>query len=256
MLFANFHFQISTMNKRDFLKTLSLIRFASASKFSFAGQTPVFTGKQSLDNGFGGFKLPELGFTYDALEPHIDKRTMEIHHTKHHAAYIKNLNEALKGSALEGKTIETILTSISAKDNTLKNNGGGHYNHMLFWKILTPKSSKAPSGNLLKAIETKFGSFDKFKELFSAEAKTRFGSGWAWLSVNSKKELFISSTQNQENPLMTKIVKEAGYPVLALDVWEHAYYLNYQNKRVDYISAFWNVVNWAEVEQRYLSAIQ
>jgi Fe-Mn family superoxide dismutase len=244
------------MNKRDFLKTLSLIGFASVTKFSFAGNPPVFTGKQSLDNGFGGFKLPELGLGYDELEPHIDKRTMEIHYTKHHAAYVKNLNEATKGTELEGKDIESILSYVSPKDNALKNNGGGHYNHMLFWKILIPKSSKAPSGELLKAIETTFGSFDKFKELFSAEAKTRFGSGWAWLSVNSKKELFISSTQNQENPLMTKIVKEAGYPVLALDVWEHAYYLNYQNKRVDYISAFWNVVNWTEVEQRYLSAIQ
>lgn len=168
-----------------------MIGFASVSKFSFAGNTPVFTGKQSLDNGFGGFKLPELGFTYDALEPHIDKRTMEIRHTKHHAAYIKNLNEALKGLALEGKTIETILTTISARDNALRNNGGGHYNHSLFWKLLSPKSTKAPSGELLKPFETKFGSFEKFKELFSAEAKTRFGSGWAWLSVNSKKELFI-----------------------------------------------------------------
>lgn len=230
--------------------------FASISKYTLAGNQSVFSGKQSLDNGFGGFKLPELGLGYDELEPHIDKRTMEIHYTKHHATYVKNLNEATKGTELEGKAIESILTYISPKDNALKNNGGGHYNHTLFWKLLTPKSSKVPSGELLKAIEAKFGSFDKFKELFSAEAKTRFGSGWAWLSVNSQKELFISSTQNQENPLMTKIVKETGYPVLALDVWEHAYYLNYQNKRSDYISAFWNVVNWTEVENRYLDAIQ
>ncbi len=198
------------------------------------------------------FELPALPYAPDALEPHIDKATMEIHHGKHHNAYVTNLNKALEGSDLANKSIEDILTTISKASPAIRNNGGGHYNHSLFWTLLTPKSSGKPSGDLLSAIEKKFGSFEKFKEDFATAATGRFGSGWAWL-ISNKGELDITSTPNQDNPLMD-VAEKKGFPLLGLDVWEHAYYLKYQNKRPDYITAFWNVVNWDEVSKRFASS--
>lgn len=196
------------------------------------------------------YSLPELGYSYDALEPYIDKATMEIHYSKHHAAYIANLNNAIKGTDAEKLPLSEIISNISKYPVAVRNNGGGHYNHSLFWKMLSPKSSGAPKGKLADALNSTFGSLEKFKEEFESAAKTRFGSGWAWLSVDSNGKLFVSSTPNQDNPLMD-VVDKKGTPVLCLDVWEHAYYLKYQNRRPDYVSAFWSVVNWAEVERRY-----
>jgi Fe-Mn family superoxide dismutase len=195
------------------------------------------------------FKLPELPYAYDALEPYIDARTMEIHYTKHHAAYTNNLNNLVASSGADNQSIEQILSEISKHPAGIRNNGGGFYNHNLFWSFMSPRGGGKPSGSLLKAIETDFGSFDAFKEKFSAAAATRFGSGWAWL-VKSEGKLVVTSTPNQDNPLMD-IAEVKGVPILALDVWEHAYYLNYQNRRPDYIAAFWNVVNWAEAEKRF-----
>jgi superoxide dismutase, Fe-Mn family len=196
------------------------------------------------------FELPKLDYAYTALEPYIDAQTMEIHHSKHHAAYTNNLNAAVQGTEHENKSIEELLSNISKLPTAIRNNGGGFYNHNLFWKVMKPNGGGSPSGDLLDAINKYFVSFDKFKELFSSAAATRFGSGWAWLIVNDKKELVISSTPNQDNPLMD-VSDVKGFPVLGLDVWEHAYYLKYQNKRPDYISAFWNVINWDEVATRF-----
>ena len=195
------------------------------------------------------FKLPELPYSYDALEPYIDTRTMEIHHTKHHAAYTNNLNNILAGTDAEALSIEQILSEVLKYPVGVRNNAGGFYNHNLFWSLMSPNGGGKPSGDLLKAIETDFGSFEAFKEKFSTAAATRFGSGWAWL-VRSEGKLVVTSTANQDNPLM-EIADVKGIPILALDVWEHAYYLNYQNRRPDYINAFWSVVNWAEAEKRY-----
>ncbi len=194
------------------------------------------------------FELPKLDYAYDALEPHIDARTMEIHHSKHHAGYTNNLNAAVKGSDLEGKSIEDILSGVSGQSVAVRNNGGGFYNHNLFWKVMSPNGGGAPTGEVLQAIEKNFGSFDAFKDEFSKAAATRFGSGWAWLVKQKDDSLVITSTPNQDNPLMD-LAEVKGTPVLALDVWEHAYYLKYQNLRPDYISAFWNVVNWDEVSK-------
>ena len=194
------------------------------------------------------FELPKLDYAYDALEPHIDARTMEIHHTKHHAAYTTKLNDAIAGSDLESKSIEEILGGISNLSAGIRNNGGGFYNHNLFWKVMGPNGGGAPAGDLGGAIDQAFGSFDKFKEEFSNAAATRFGSGWAWL-VQTDSGLVVSSTPNQDNPLMDD-VDVKGNPILGIDVWEHAYYLHYQNRRPDYIAAFWNVINWNEVASR------
>ncbi|MCC5929351.1 MAG: superoxide dismutase [Cyclobacteriaceae bacterium] len=199
------------------------------------------------------FELPALPYAKDALEPHIDAMTMEIHHGKHHAAYVNNLNNAIKGTEAESKSLEEIMAGISSYSAAVRNNGGGHYNHSLFWQILTPNGKGAPSGELANAINSKFSSFDKFKEDFAAAAATRFGSGWAWLSVDASGELFVSSTPNQDNPLMD-VAEKKGTPILGLDVWEHAYYLKYQNKRPDYIAAFWSVVNWDKVAELYAAA--
>ncbi|MBX2950541.1 MAG: superoxide dismutase [Crocinitomicaceae bacterium] len=195
------------------------------------------------------FELPQLPYAYDALEPHFDARTMEIHHTKHHQAYTTNLNAAIAGTDLEGKKIEEILKA-SADKPAVRNNGGGFYNHNLFWTILSPNGGGQPTGELGAAINSTFGSFDAFKEEFSKAAATRFGSGWAWLSVDGGK-LMISSSPNQDNPL---IEGSSATPILGLDVWEHAYYLHYQNRRPDYISAFFNIINWDEVAKRYAAA--
>ena len=200
------------------------------------------------------FELPKLGYGYDALEPYIDAQTMEIHHSKHHAAYTNNLNEALKGTESENISIETLLKNLSKQIVAVRNNGGGFYNHSLFWTMMKPKGEGKPFGDLLDAINKYFNSFDKFKEIFSNVATTRFGSGWAWLIVNDKKELVVGSTPNQDNPIMD-VSDLKGFPILCLDVWEHAYYLKYQNKRPDYIAAFWNVINWEEVARRFKLAI-
>jgi Fe-Mn family superoxide dismutase len=201
------------------------------------------------------FQLPALPYAFDALEPHIDAHTMEIHHGKHHAAYTNNLNAAIAGTPLEGQTIEQILANISQHSPAIRNNGGGYYNHNLFWEIMSPDGGGEPSAqmNIAKAIDRDFGSFEEFKKQFTAAATTRFGSGWAWLCTDADDKLFITSTPNQDNPLMD-VADKKGTPVLGLDVWEHAYYLNYQNRRPDYISAFFNVINWQEVTRRYNDA--
>ena len=198
------------------------------------------------------FKLPELGYAYDALEPNIDAKTMEIHHTKHHQGYTNNLNNAIKGTNLEGKSIEDILTNLDMDNAAVRNNGGGFYNHSLFWTVMNPEGKGRLSGDLKSAIEDAFGSFDAFKDAFSKAAATRFGSGWAWLCVHKGGKVEVCSTANQDNPLMPNVT--CGTPILGLDVWEHAYYLNYQNRRPDYIEAFFNVINWNEVERRFAEA--
>jgi Fe-Mn family superoxide dismutase len=196
------------------------------------------------------FELAKLNYAYTALEPYIDAQTMEIHHSKHHAAYTNNLNAAVQGTENEGKPISELLAGVSKLSVAVRNNSGGFYNHNLFWEVMKPNGGGSPTYDLLDAINKYFGSFDTFKELFSAAAATRFGSGWAWLVVNDKKELVIGSTPNQDNPLMD-VSELKGKPILGLDVWEHAYYLKYQNRRPDYIAAFWNVINWDEVAKRF-----
>jgi Fe-Mn family superoxide dismutase len=198
------------------------------------------------------FELPSLPYAFDALEPHFDARTMEIHHGKHHNAYVTNLNNAIAGTDLEGKSLEELM-KVAGSNTAVRNNGGGHWNHSMFWQILSPKGGGAPSGELAAAIDAKFGSFDAFKETFNKAAATRFGSGWAWLCVDAKKELCVCSSPNQDNPLMD-VAECPGTPIMGLDVWEHAYYLHYQNRRPDYIAAFWNVINWEEVSKRYAAA--
>lgn len=203
--------------------------------------------------------LPALPYALDALEPHIDARTMEIHHGKHHNAYVTNLNKALEGQdALAAKSIDDLVADLSTVPESIRgavrNNGGGHWNHTFFWSSMGPNAGGAPSGELASAIDAAFGSFDAFKEKFAAAGATRFGSGWAWLCAKSDGSLAVCSTPNQDNPLMTGVAECLGTPLLGLDVWEHAYYLNYQNRRPDYIAAFWNVVNWTAVAERYATA--
>ena len=196
------------------------------------------------------FELPKLPYDYNALEPHIDARTMEIHHGKHHNGYTNNLNNAIAGTDLEGKSIEEILTGLDLANGAVRNNGGGFYNHALFWSTMSPNGGGTPTGALAEAIDAAFGSFDAFKDAFSKAAATRFGSGWAWLCVHKGGKVEVCSTPNQDNPLMPEVGCE-GFPILGLDVWEHAYYLNYQNRRPDYIAAFFNVVDWAAVSALY-----
>ncbi|NND15971.1 MAG: superoxide dismutase [Eudoraea sp.] len=196
------------------------------------------------------FELPNLSYAYDALEPHIDARTMEIHHTKHHNGYTTKLNAAITGTALEGKSIDDILKSLDMSNMAVRNNGGGYYNHVLYWDIMSPHGGGTPDGDLGKAIADAFGSFDGFKDKFSAAAATRFGSGWAWLCAHEGGKVDICSTPNQDNPLMPD-TGCGGHPILGIDVWEHAYYLNYQNRRPDYINAFFEVINWERVAQLY-----
>ena len=196
------------------------------------------------------YELPALPYAHDALEPHIDTTTMQIHHGKHHQAYVTNLNKALEGAADTGRPLEELMRGLDMTNMAVRNNGGGHYNHSLFWTVMAPNAGGLPGGELAAAIERDFGSFDAFKEKFSTAGATRFGSGWAWLCVHAGGRLEVCSTPNQDNPLMPG-VGCGGTPILGMDVWEHAYYLHYQNRRPDYISAFWNVVNWAEVGRRY-----
>mgnify|MGYP003600561513 FL=1 len=196
------------------------------------------------------FELPQLPYAYDALEPNIDARTMEIHHTKHHNAYTTNLNAAVAGTDMEGKTIENILINLDMKNMAVRNNGGGFYNHNLFWTVMAPNGGGLPTGDLLAAIEAAFGTFDEFKASFSKAGATQFGSGWAWLCTHKGGKVSVCGTPNQDNPLMPG-VGCGGTPILGMDVWEHAYYLHYQNRRPDYIEAFFNVINWTEVARRF-----
>jgi superoxide dismutase, Fe-Mn family len=199
------------------------------------------------------FSLPELPYSPTALEPHIDARTMEIHHGKHHNAYVTNLNNVLNGTEHADKSLEDLMSIVSTLGPAVRNNGGGHWNHTMFWQIMSPTGGGAPTGDLAAAIDAAFGSFDEFKTQFAQAAATRFGSGWAWLCVDGEGKLMITSTPNQDNPLMD-LAEKKGHPILCLDVWEHAYYLNYQNRRPDYVGAWWNVVNWEEVARRFSAA--
>ncbi len=196
------------------------------------------------------FELPKLRYAYNALEPYIDARTMEIHHSKHHAAYTNNFNNAIAGTPLENKSILDIFSGLDMNNKAVRNNGGGYYNHDLFWKVMSPNAGGEPQGELAKAIHAAFGSFEAFKDAFSKAAATQFGSGWAWLCVHKGGKVEVCSTPNQDNPLMPGVPCQ-GFPILCLDVWEHAYYLNYQNRRPDYINAFFNVINWDEVAKNY-----
>ena len=199
------------------------------------------------------FELPDLPYAFDALAPHIDAKTMEIHHDKHHGGYVTKLNAAVEGTPQADMSLEDLMKNVGSTSTAVRNNGGGHYNHSLFWKVLSPDGGGQPSGDLASAIDSAFGSYDAFKEDFTQAAGTRFGSGWAWLIVDSNGTLKVTSTPNQDSPMMD-VAETHGTPILGLDVWEHAYYLNYQNKRPDYISAFWNVVNWDQVSKNYEAA--
>ncbi len=254
------------MEKRTFLKTGFFLGLAAAStslldacktaaKSSSTGVAPVIPAPKMKRTG--PFTLPPLGYDAAALEPHIDKMTMEIHHDRHHDTYVKNLNDAVKDTKYVDYELEDIVSRITTaeEDKKIRNNAGGHWNHSFFWRIIAPGGGTMPDGALLAVINGTFGSYDKFKEQFATSAKGVFGSGWAWLSVGKDKKLFISNTPNQDNPLMMQIAKQTGTPILGLDVWEHAYYLKYQNKRPDYITAFYNVINWKEVGMRYEKAL-
>ena len=240
------------MQKAALLGTGSLIASAS-------GGTDLLKNISSEVNPENGFSLPPLPYAYDALEPSIDKQTMEIHHTKHHQAYVNNLNKALSemqwNKTADKSSLEDICKNVSRYNTAVRNNAGGHYNHSLFWTLMKPAGGNAAAGALAEALNSTFTSMENFKTSFSDKAKTVFGSGWAWLVVDSNKKLSIGSTPNQDNPLMD-VSEFKGTPILGLDVWEHAYYLKYQNKRTDYISAWWNVVNWDEVSRLYSLAIK
>ncbi len=235
------------MNRRGFFYNLGVL-----STLTLLSKNNLFSNTKIRKETMSKFELPALPYAYNALESNIDAKTMEIHHTKHHNGYVNNLNAAVEGTELEGKSLEELLKNVSTLSPAVRNNGGGHFNHSLFWTIMGPNKGGSPSGELAEAITSTFGSFDAFKDQFSKAAATRFGSGWAWLTVTDNK-LVISSTPNQDNPLMD-VAEVKGTPILGLDVWEHAYYLNYQNRRPDYISAFWNVVNWDAVAERYKAA--
>jgi Fe-Mn family superoxide dismutase len=241
------------MERRKFVKSVGLVTAAAYVSPKVIGNNQVTVSNSGNDSA-PALEFPALPYAYDALEPYFDARTMEIHYDKHHRAYFTNYVNAIKGTPLEGMAVTEVFASISKQPDAVRNNGGGYYNHIFFWNNLAAKSA-GPSAELSAAISKSFGSFDKFRETFSTAGKTRFGSGWAWLYLNSDKNLVVGSTPNQDNPLMD-ISTVKGTPVLTLDVWEHAYYLKYQNKRADYIDAFWNVVNWEEVNKRYAAALK
>lgn len=240
------------MKRRTFIKSIPV-------SIPLAGATMGYAQKSISQiknvNKTMAFELPALPYAHNALEPHIDARTMEIHHGKHHQAYVTNLNNAVAADAnAQGKTLEELNASISKFAPAIRNNGGGHWNHAFFWSIMGPNGGGEPKGEVAFAINGAFGNFDNLKKEFATAGTTRFGSGWAWLCVDANKNLFVSSTPNQDNPLMD-IADKKGTPILGLDVWEHAYYLNYQNRRPDYIGAFWNVINWEAVNERFVKAI-
>lgn len=245
------------MKKRKFIKTTSTMVVAAAISPMIACKADIKDAvKDDVKSAVKGsmskssFELPALPYSFDALAPNIDATTMEIHHDKHHAGYVRKFNAALEGSAFAGKGLNEILAGIGPDDIGLRNNGGGHYNHSLFWSVMSPNGGGVPKGDLSDAINASFDSFDTFKEEFGKAAKTRFGSGWAWLVKGADNKLFVTSTPNQDNPLMSNIEGKKGTPILGLDVWEHAYYLNYQNRRGDYVGNFFNVINWDEVAKR------
>jgi Fe-Mn family superoxide dismutase len=241
------------MERKVFLKNMGLgiVGFLYAAK-SFAEEPKNL--KNITMEKFDIHVFPALPYAYDALEPYFDARTMEIHYDRHHRAYFNNFTAAIKGTSLENSTIEQIFSKVSEAGDTVRNNGGGFYNHVFFWNNLAQRSA-GPSADLTAALTKEFGTFEKFKELFSNSAKTRFGSGWAWLYVTADKKLAVGSTPNQDNPLMD-VSAIKGIPLLTIDVWEHAYYLKYQNKRADYVEAFWNVINWEEVSKRFKEAVR
>ena len=241
------------MERRRFVKSAGLAAAAAYISPKVIGNNQVTVSAYGIESA-PALEFPALPYAYDALEPYIDARTMEIHYDKHHRAYFTNYVNAIKGTPLETMAVTDVFASISKQPDPVRNNGGGYYNHIFFWNNLAAKSA-GPSAELSAAITKSFGSFDKFKETFSNAGKTRFGSGWAWLYLNSDKNLAVGSTPNQDNTLMD-ISPIKGTPLLTLDVWEHAYYLKYQNKRADYIDAFWNVVNWEEVNKRYAAAVK
>ena len=236
------------MERRKFFKAVGLMTAAAYVSPGILGSNQTQVKAAGIE-GVPATEFPPLPFAYEALEPYIDARTMEIHYDKHHRAYFTNFTNAVKGTALEGKPLSEIFSGISKQTDAVRNNGGGYYNHLFFWRNLG-KGTSGPSKELSSALVKTFGSVDKFKEVFNTAAKTRFGSGWAWLYIGTDKNLAVTSSPNQDNPLMD-ISPVKGTPLLTLDVWEHAYYLKYQNKRPDYIDAFWNVVNWDEVNRRY-----
>jgi Fe-Mn family superoxide dismutase len=240
------------MERRHFIKNLGLgVAATFVAGKAYSGQ--INNSKNIIMEDFQKLEFPALPYAYDALEPYIDARTMEIHYDKHHRAYFNNYVNAVKGTAYENMPVEKVFAQVSSAGDAIRNNGGGYYNHTIFWHNLG-KGSAGPSPELSEALTKTFGSFDKFKETFSTAAKTRFGSGWAWLYMTPDKKLAVSSSPNQDNMLMD-LSPVKGTPLLALDVWEHAYYLKYQNKRPDYVEAFWNVVNWDEVNRRYKKAL-
>ena len=247
---------MSKSSRRKFLQQAALITAGSMAA-SISSAENIFMKGSEVKNPAQDFTLPPLPYAYDALEPHIDKMTMEIHHTKHHQAYVNNLNKALMelGKKDSHGSLEEICKTASTFNTAVSNNAGGHFNHSMFWKLMKPTGGGNPSGTLGDAINSSFTSFDNFKTAFSDRAKSVFGSGWTWLLFDVKKKLFIGTTRNQENPLMD-ITELEGVPILAIDVWEHAYYLKYQNKRADYISAWWNVVNWEEASRLFSLAMK
>ena len=250
------------MKKRQFLKLTGILGAGvvvapfmacsdTAKPAENAPETPEVPAEMAAATVF---TLPELGYAFDALAPNIDAMTMEIHHGKHHAGYVRKLNAALESAPqFGGMTLAEILGAVTDEDTGVRNNGGGHFNHSMYWKTISPSEANAPTGALLEAITAAFGSVEAFSEAFFKAAKTRFGSGWAWLSKDDAGKLFISSTPNQDNPMMTNVVEQAGTPILGIDVWEHAYYLNYQNKRGDYITAFMELINWDEVAKNFMA---
>jgi Fe-Mn family superoxide dismutase len=241
------------MERRKFVKSVGLAAAAAYVGPKVLGNDQAGVKSSNLA-GVPATEFPALPYAYDALEPYIDARTMEIHYDRHHRAYYTNFMNAVKGTSLEGKPLSDIFASVSKQTDTVRNNGGGYYNHLFFWRNLG-KGSSAPSSELSAAITKAFGSLDKLKETFSTAAKTRFGSGWAWLYLGADKNLAVGSSPNQDNPLMD-VSQLKGTPLLTIDVWEHAYYLKYQNKRADYVDAFWNVVNWNEVNMRYQQSLK
>jgi Fe-Mn family superoxide dismutase len=245
------------MKRRDFLVATGIAGLGFSVLPTASCKNPAPKQNEDGTADTGQFVQAELGYAYSDLEPYIDAQTMEIHYSKHHAGYVRKLNAAIENHSLKGSDLNHIMASVTgdAADTGVLNNGGGHFNHTLFWEIMKPGGSQKPAGALADAIKRNFGSYDTFLEQFSVAAATVFGSGWAWLSVNAEKELFVSATRNQENPAMNKVVAQPGTPILGIDVWEHAYYLKYQNKRPDYISNFIKTINWDVVTKKFEAAM-